>query len=86
MAQVLSSANSYLEAVEMLQKEQLIAPVYYIIAGSGPSEGAVITRERKKCLDLWLLNSNDNSTGREGIEPWYLLETNYVSISQTDAN
>lgn len=60
----------------MLQTEPLIAPVYYITAGSGPNEGAVITRNRDNCRDLWLLNTG---TGGNNTQDWYLLETNYVS-------
>lgn len=68
--------------METLTKEPLVAPVYYIIAGSGPNEGAVVTRSRKKCIDLWLLNSSNSSSTKGNdtlLEQWYLLETNYVS-------
>ena len=71
-----------MEAVEILRKEQLVAPVYYIVAGSGPNEGAVVTRGRSKCLDLWLLNSGNSSSTKGNttlLQQWYLLETNYVS-------
>lgn len=69
-----------MEAVETLRTVILIAPVYYIIAGSGHNEGAVITRARDKCLDLWLLDSGNSSRGNNTLlQQWYLLETNYVS-------
>lgn len=64
----------------MLREEQLIAPVYFIIAGSGRNEGSVITRARNKCLDFRPLDSGGNSSSNGGNGTnWYLLETNYVS-------
>lgn len=79
---MLTSSNSFLEAVETLRQEKLIAPVYYILAGQGPSEGVVITRSRTACLDVWLLNSHNSTRGGNLMQPWYLLETNYVSATK----
>jgi acid ceramidase len=66
----------------VFQMEKLVAPVYYIVGGSGHNEGVVITRDRKTCLDVWILNSG-NATNSKGnstlLQKWYLLETNYVS-------
>ena len=71
---MLTSSDSYVDALERLRTEPLIAPVYYITAGSGPGEGAVLTRERSSCHPLWMLGEPNNNT----LE-WYLLQTNYVS-------
>lgn len=64
---------SYDEAVQMLSKHYIAAPIYYIVAGSKPNEGAVITRDRNVLNDLWQLNVSSNDPNS-----WYLLETNYV--------
>ncbi|XP_070581991.1 N-acylethanolamine-hydrolyzing acid amidase-like [Ptychodera flava] len=57
------------DAVETLAYTEIIAPVYYIVGGVGPGEGAVITRNRKTAVDVWYI---DIDQGR-----WYLVETNY---------
>ena len=56
-------------AVNTLAYTPLIAPCYIIIGGVGPTEGAVITRDRMASLDIWRL---DPIYGR-----WFLVETNY---------
>ncbi|XP_072019536.1 N-acylethanolamine-hydrolyzing acid amidase-like [Amphiura filiformis] len=65
----LSNDATYQEALNRLITKEEIAPVYYTIAGIRPDEGAVITRDHAKALDVWML---DEPNGR-----WYLLETNY---------
>ncbi|XP_065911752.1 N-acylethanolamine-hydrolyzing acid amidase-like [Dysidea avara] len=70
--QVLTHARSYDEALDMLNKHYLAAPVYYILAGSKPNEGAVITRDRSILVNLWQLNVSASVP-----DSWYLLETNY---------
>ena len=71
--QVLTEAKSYDEAIQMLSKHYIAAPVYYTIAGSKANEGAVITRDRNILNDLWLLNVSSSDPNS-----WYILETNYV--------
>ena len=56
-------------AVDILAYTPLIAPCYLIIGGVGPTEAAVITRDRIASLDIWRLNPID---GR-----WFLVATNY---------
>ena len=68
----MENATSYQEAVKILSTHDLIAPVYFIVGGVGPYEGAVITRNQFKTIDTWTLDPNST-----GIESWYLLETNY---------
>ena len=75
MYQVLTEAKSYDEAVQMLSQHYIAAPAYYIVAGSKPNEGAVITRDRNILNDLWQLNVSSNDPNS-----WYILETNYVCI------
>ena len=57
----------------MLSKHYLAAPVYFILAGSKPNEGVVITRDRNILVNLWQLNVSVSVPNS-----WYLLETNYV--------
>ena len=73
--QVLTDAKSYDEAVEMFSKQYIAAPAYYIVAGSRPNQGAVITRDRNILNDLWQLNVSSSDPNS-----WYLLETNYVRM------
>lgn len=68
----MENATSFNDAVNKLQKRDLIAPVYFIVAGVNPNEGVVITRNQSHTVDTWRLNSQS-----KGIEKWYLLETNY---------
>lgn len=74
--QVLTDAKSYDEAVSMLSKHYIAAPVYYIVAGSKPGEGVVITRDRNILSNLWQINVPSSDPNG-----WYVLETNYVSCS-----
>ena len=65
----LEEAGDFESAVKTLAYTPLIAPVYFIIGGVGPREGAVITRDRVAALNVWHL---DAENGR-----WFLVETNY---------
>lgn len=69
---------SYVDAMESLKLTPLMAPVYYITAGSGLNEGAVITRDKTKYIDLWLLSAGSHHNSSQKSD-WYLLETNYVN-------
>jgi len=66
--EVMLNATSYAEAKKLFSEEELIAPAYFILGGTKPGEGAVITRDRTKVADTWELSSSHR---------WYLLETNY---------
>lgn len=68
----MENATSFEEAVNILSNHDLIAPCYFIVGGVHPNEGAVITRNQYKLVDIWRLNADS-----AGIEKWYLLETNY---------
>ncbi|XP_077987045.1 N-acylethanolamine-hydrolyzing acid amidase-like [Glandiceps talaboti] len=57
------------DAVESLAYTQIVAPVYYIVGGVGPGEGAVITRNRITAEDVWFIDTDQNR--------WFLVETNY---------
>lgn len=85
--QVLTNAESYTEAVDMLDKEALTAPVYFIAAGSQPNQGAVLTRDRNKLADAFALNTSSiPDDDRAADSRWYLLQTNYDRWKQPDAD
>ena len=66
---VFDKANSFRQAIDMFSHHPLIAPCYFIVGGTQPGEGVVITRGRWSTVDLWWLKPKQ---GR-----WYLVETNY---------
>jgi hypothetical protein len=66
---VAETACSYDEALGMLRAAPLAAPSFFVLAGSGGDEGAVVARERDGAADVWRL--------ADGIGGWYVLETNY---------
>ena len=61
--------STFASAVETFSTTPLIAPCYLIVGGAHPGEGAVITRNRTKAIDVVKLNTTQ---GR-----WNVLETNY---------
>ncbi|RDD41403.1 Acid ceramidase [Trichoplax sp. H2] len=65
----LDKASSYQDAVNVLVEPQLIAPAYFIVAGTKSGEGCVITRSREKTDNIMSLNITSNV--------WYVVETNY---------
>ncbi|XP_036154167.1 acid ceramidase isoform X3 [Myotis myotis] len=50
---VLENSTSYEEAKNTLIKTKILAPAYFILGGNKSGEGCVITRERKKSLDVY---------------------------------
>ena len=67
LRKTLVEANDYEEALQMLSSMPLIAPVYYIIAGLGPNDGALLSRDRNDSIKPLYLNDT----------AWYLVQTNY---------
>ncbi|KAJ9601055.1 hypothetical protein L9F63_000790, partial [Diploptera punctata] len=70
--EVMENAKDYKTAQKMLAKPKLIAPVYFILAGSKANEGCIITRGRTS-FDIW--NIGEKQTYQNG--SWYLVQTNY---------
>jgi len=60
--------TSYADALKTLSSANLIADVYYIIAGTKQNEGAVISRNRENSSDIWTINYPNE---------WFLVQTNY---------
>lgn len=66
--EVLAAENDFFSALNNLSNDELIADVYYIVAGVSANQGAVISRNRINATDVWIL---DNPTR------WFEVETNY---------
>ena len=54
--QTLSESENFEAAIYKLAKTPLIADVYYIVGGTSPKEGVVITRNRGGPADIWPLD------------------------------
>lgn len=54
--QTLSESENFEAAVYELAKTPLMADVYYIVGGTFPQEGVVITRNRDGPADIWPLD------------------------------
>ncbi|XP_028645015.1 N-acylethanolamine-hydrolyzing acid amidase isoform X1 [Grammomys surdaster] len=65
----LSESENFEAAVYTLAKTPLIADVYYIVGGTSPKEGLVITRDRGGPADIWPLDPLNGA--------WFRVETNY---------
>ncbi|XP_026269456.2 N-acylethanolamine-hydrolyzing acid amidase [Urocitellus parryii] len=65
----LSESENFEAAVYKLAKTPLIADVYYIVGGTSPQEGVVITRNRGGPEDIWPLDPLNGE--------WFRVETNY---------
>uniref|UniRef100_G1M7T2 N-acylethanolamine-hydrolyzing acid amidase n=1 Tax=Ailuropoda melanoleuca TaxID=9646 RepID=G1M7T2_AILME len=65
----LSESENFEAAVYKLAKTPLIADVYYIVGGTSPREGVVITRNRNGAADIWPLDPLNGA--------WFRVETNY---------
>ena len=61
---------SYTEALDLLSKAPVMAPCYYIMGGPEAYQGSVITRDREKAADVWVLDAKKPET-------WFIAETNY---------
>jgi hypothetical protein len=66
--EVFMNENNFESALDNLSDGELIADVYYIVAGISAGEGAVISRNRQNATDIWRLNSPSR---------WFEVQTNY---------
>jgi len=69
MRDVFTKESTFEGAVKRLSNTPLIVNVYFIVAGLGLNEGAVVTRNYSQAVDVWRI---DIAKGR-----WFLVETNY---------
>mmetsp|Transcript_41040 Transcript_41040/g.114058 ORF Transcript_41040/g.114058 Transcript_41040/m.114058 type:complete len:383 (-) Transcript_41040:207-1355(-) len=65
----METVPTFEEAVLFFSEVKLSAAAYFILGGTKPGEGAVVTRDRDAVVDVWRLNPV------AGL--WYVLETNY---------
>ncbi|XP_065261547.1 N-acylethanolamine-hydrolyzing acid amidase [Emys orbicularis] len=65
----LGKAADFQAAILKLAATPIIADVYYIVAGTSPKEGVVITRNRRGPADIWPLEPTAGA--------WFRVETNY---------
>jgi len=65
----LEQETTFDAAVKRLAETPVAAPIYIIVGGVNPGEGAVITRDRSKAADIWKI---DTASGR-----WFEVETNW---------
>jgi hypothetical protein len=78
--EMVETAPNYAAAVKMLNETKVIAPAYYIIAGTKSHEGAVVTRSRpgpdeSDHQGIWSIE--DGTTAPDGAPSWFRLETNW---------
>jgi len=66
--EVMMNENNFGAAIENLSFGELIADVYYIVAGVSAGQGAVISRNRQNATDVWMLDSPTR---------WFEVQTNY---------
>lgn len=62
MFQTLAYEPDYSSAVNRLSSGVTTAPVYFIIGGMLPGEGAVITKDRLRANDIWTLNQTSEKS------------------------
>lgn len=67
LREVLEQETYFGRALQRLATTRLASVAYLIIAGTRRGEGAVVTRDRERAVDVWMLNEP---------ERWYLVETN----------
>jgi len=65
---VLANEFNFNSALVNLSNDELIADVYYILAGVSANQGAVISRNRFNATDVWILDSPSR---------WFEVQTNY---------
>lgn len=73
--EVCARGGGFESAIQYLATEPMIDPLYFIVAGSEPGQGAVVTRNATAAegeSDVWRL---ENGYPKEN--PFYLVETNY---------
>ena len=59
--QALANSANFTAAIDLLAYTPTAAPVYIILGGVNPGEGAVITKGRLEPDDIWML---DPANGR----------------------
>ena len=68
--ELLEGNYSYQDVVNKLQEVELVAPIYYIVAGINTDEGVIITRSRYESINPLYLNSSYSNSS-------FLIQTNH---------
>lgn len=68
----MENATSYSDAVNLMSKRDLIAPAYFLLAGTEPHEVTVLTRKQTGLVNAWKLDPSSTD-----FDSWFLIETNY---------
>jgi len=68
--ETMEQATSYDDAFHRLSTQEILSPVYYILGGTKPNQGAIITRSLNDTEGV----VNIDTSRQNG---WYVLETNY---------
>jgi hypothetical protein len=71
LRQTLLNVATFEDAITALSDTKLVSPLYFIVAGAGVGEGAVVTRARSG------LANNSNSVIRLSNEKWNIVQTNW---------
>ena len=58
----MESAGSYDEAVKRASDAVTPGPSYFIIAGTKPGQGVIITRDRMSTRDIWRLSASNGTS------------------------
>lgn len=72
LREALETQSSFDAGLRLISSTTLVQPVYFIVAGAGARQGAVVARERRPpAVDVWLLNGTASPAN------WFQLQTNY---------
>merc|ERR1712002_230855 len=66
---LMKNVNSYDDAKLKLSTDKLLAPAYFILAGTKSGQGSIITRSRNSTVNVKSLDIKNGD--------WYLIQTNY---------
>jgi hypothetical protein len=72
--EMMETAGTYENAIQMLNNTEVIAPAYYIIAGTKNHEGAVVTRSRPgpdESAHQGIWSIEDGTKAPDGSPSWY---------------
>ncbi|XP_039268629.2 N-acylethanolamine-hydrolyzing acid amidase-like [Styela clava] len=67
--EVVTKADNYESAIDMLQNAKTIAPIYFIVGGLKPQEGAIVVRDRWGAVNVTRMIDTSHK--------WFVVETNY---------
>lgn len=70
LREAMEEADTYEEALDILQQSKLATKVYYVVSGTEPNQGIIITRNENEVEDLWRLDADSDTD-------WALYITNF---------